>query len=99
MAGMDGMTEPPFLSMSRLGCGLEMIGSLGDDQRFGFDWNAQQHYIGAIFTYTISSSWSVRLEPAFGLSEVSDHFMLRTGVAYMFVPYSPNATEEANEHF
>ena len=84
MAGMDGMTEPPLLSMSRLGYGMEMFGALGDDRRFGFDWNAQQHYLGAVLTYAISSSWSIRLEPAFGLSDISDHFILRTGVAYMF---------------
>ena len=29
MAGMDGMTEPPMLSVSRLGYGLEMIGAMG----------------------------------------------------------------------
>ncbi len=99
MEAMAGMTATPALSFDRLGYGLEIIGALGDDQRFGFHWNAQQQYFGAVLTYDLSSGWSVRLEPAFGLSEVSDHFMLRTGVAYMFVPYSPNATEEANEHF
>jgi hypothetical protein len=81
---MGDMIEPPAFSMSRLGYGLEMIGALGDNRRFGFDWNAQQQYLGAVLTYAISSRWSVRLEPAFGLSDVSDPFMLRTGLAYMF---------------
>jgi hypothetical protein len=93
MAGMDGMTEPPMLSISRLGYGLEMIGALGNNERFGFYWNAQQHYIGAVLTYAISSSWSARLEPAFGLSDVSDHFILRTGVAYMFGSSSSKVME------
>lgn len=32
-------------------CGLEMAGALGNDHRFGFDWNAQQRYLGAVFMY------------------------------------------------
>jgi hypothetical protein len=93
MEGMSDMTEPPVLSLSRLGYGLEMIGALGDNQRFGFDWNAQQHYLGVVLTYAISPSWSVRLEPAIGLSDVSDPFMLRTGVTFMLGTSSSKATE------
>ena len=99
MAGMAGMAAPPALSLSRLGYGLEMIGALGDEHRFGFDWNAQQHYLGAVLSYVISSSWSARFEPAFGLSDVSDHFMLRMGMAYMFGPSSPKVREKADGHF
>jgi hypothetical protein len=84
MAGMADMAVPPALSMSRLGYGLEMIGALGDNERFGFYWSAQQHYLGPVVTYDFSSRWSVRIEPAVGLSNVSDPFMLRMGVAYMF---------------
>jgi hypothetical protein len=84
MSGMAGTASPPPLSMSRLGYGVEMIGALGDGERFGFYRNAQQHYIGPVFMYDISPRWSVRLEPAFGLSKVSDPFMLRAGVAYTF---------------
>lgn len=84
MGEMSRMNEPPVLSINRLGYGLEIIGALGNNRQFGFDWNAQQHYLGAVLMYTISSSWSLRFEPAFGLSNVSDPFMLRTGLAYMF---------------
>src|ERR1035437_741088 len=84
MEGMTDMTSPPTLSISRLGYGLEMIGALGDNHRFGFNWNSQQHYLGAVLQYTISSGWSVRVEPSFGLSDVSDPFILRTGLAFMF---------------
>jgi hypothetical protein len=94
MAGMAAMPAPPALSKSRLGYGVEMIGALGDNERFGFYRNAQQHYIGAVFTYDLSPRWSVRVEPAFGLSNVSDRFMLRTGVAYIFRPHGPKATEK-----
>ncbi|HEX7613968.1 MAG TPA: hypothetical protein VF554_01700 [Thermoanaerobaculia bacterium] len=84
MAGMADMAAPPALSMSRLGYGLEMIGALGDNERFGVYWSSQQHYLGPVFTYDLSSRLSVRLEPAVGLSNVSDPFMLRMGVAFMF---------------
>jgi len=86
MEDMATVNAPPALSLSRLGYGFEMIGALGNNHRFGFHWNDQQHYLGAVLQYTISSHWSVRLEPSFGLSHVSDPFMLRTGLAYMFGP-------------
>lgn len=94
-AGMADMTAPPALSASRFGYGVEMIGALGDNQRFGFYWNAQQHYLGPVLTYAISPRWSVRVEPALGLSNVSDPFMLRMGVAYVFAPHGANTTEKA----
>ena len=84
MEGMADMTAPPALSISRLGYGLEMIGALGNNHRFFSNLDAQQHYLGAVLQYTISSHWSLRIEPTVGLSKVSDLFMLRTGLAYMF---------------
>jgi hypothetical protein len=81
---MAGMAARPALSVSRLGCGLEMIGALGNSRRFGFYWVEQQHYLGPVFTYDISSRWSARLEAAAGLTRASDPILLRTGVSYMF---------------
>ena len=98
MAGMGNMSAPPKLSMSRLGYGLEMIGALGDNERFGFYWNAQQHYLGPVLTYNTSSRSSVRLEPVFGLTDVSDPFVLRMGMAYMFGPSSSKAGQKAHGH-
>jgi len=92
-AGMAGMAATPALSGGRLGWGIEMIGALGDNKRFGFYWKTQQHYLGPVFTYDISSRWSARLQPAFGLSGVSDPFVLRTGVSYMFMPGGDKAAE------
>jgi len=91
MAGMTDMAAPPALSRSRFGYGLEMIGALGNEERFGFYWRSQQHYLGPVLTYALSPRWSVRVEPAFGLSAVSDPFMLRLGVACMFGPRGANA--------
>ena len=94
---MSGMpeTEPPPLSMRRLGYGFEMIGALGDNQRLGFYWGTQQQYLGPVFSYALSHRWSVRLEPAFGLSNVSDPFVLRMGVARTFGPRGAAAAGHA----
>jgi hypothetical protein len=92
------MATPRAPSRDRFGYGLEMIGALGDNERFGFYWSTQQHYLGPVFTYAPSPRWSVRLEPAFGLSDVSDPFMLRTGVAYTFGPQGPKAMKKAQPH-
>ena len=81
---MKTMAAPPFVSRQRLGYGLEMTGALGGNTRFGFDWPRQQQYLGPVFTYALSPNWSFRVEPEFGLSNVSDAFVLRTGVTYMF---------------
>lgn len=82
MAGMSKMKAPPTLSLKRLGYGVEMIGALGNTHHFGFDWQREQQYVGPVFSYNLSNHWTVHLEPAFGLSEVSDPFMLRMGVGY-----------------
>ena len=85
MAGMAGMADksaPPAFSSRRLGYGLEMIGALGNTDQFGFDFSHQQHYVGPAFSYAVSPHWSVNVEPAFGLSGVSDPFVLRMGLGY-----------------
>ena len=85
MADMPDMAKPsapPMLSSRRLGYGLEMIGALGDTSQFGFDWKKQQHYLGPVFSYSLSRNWSVHAEPAFGLSAVSDPFVFRMGIGY-----------------
>ena len=86
MKGMKGMgrkpVAPPELSFQRLGYGLEMVGGLGDTQQFGFFWRREQQYLGPVFSYSIAPDLRFRLEPTFGLSSVSDHFVLRMGLDY-----------------
>ena len=82
MAGMADKSAPPVFSLQRLGYGLEMIGALGNTDRFGFDWPRQQQYVGPAFSYAASRHWSVQVEPAIGLSGVSDPFVLRMGLGY-----------------
>jgi hypothetical protein len=82
MANMPSKEVPRLFSFQRLGYGLEMIGALGNTHQFGFDWQRQQHYVGPVFSYSLSKHWTIHLEPAFGLSNVSDPFVLRMGVGY-----------------
>lgn len=87
MAGMAGMPKqdaPPVFLLQRLGYGLEMMGALGNTHQFGFDWQRQQQYLGPVFSYSVSKHWTVLVAPTFGLSGVSDPFMLRMGAAYSF---------------
>ncbi len=82
MAGMPGEKATPALSLARLGYGLEMMGALGNTHEFGFRWQREQQYLGPVFSYSLSKRWTVHVEPSFGLSDVSDPFMLRMGVGY-----------------
>ncbi len=86
MSGTNGMRSkpiaPPRLSSRRLGYGVEMMGGLGDTQQFGFFWHREQQYLGPVFSYSLAPNWRFRLEPTFGLSSVSDHFVLRMGLDY-----------------
>ena len=81
---MKTMAAPSFVSGQRLGYGVEMTGALGNNTQFGFDWPRQQQYVGPVFSYALSQNWSFRVEPEVGLSNVSDPFVLRMGVTYMF---------------
>ncbi len=58
------------------------MGALGNTNQFGFDWPREQQYLGPVFSYALSHGWSFRLEPTFGLSDVSDRFVLRMALGY-----------------
>ena len=85
MADMPGMANenvPPRLSLRRLGYGIEMMGSLGNMEQFGFDWQRQQQYVGPVFSYVVAKHWTAHVESTFGLSGVSDPFVLRLAIGY-----------------
>jgi hypothetical protein len=81
MPGMPAASAPPLLSVQRLGYGVEMLGALGDTHQFGFHNALQQHYVGTVFTYAVSPHWNLTVAPVFGLSAVSDPFVLRLGLS------------------
>jgi hypothetical protein len=76
------MPAPPAISLRRLGYGLEMMGALGSNHQFGLYWHTEQQYLGPVFRYALSPQLALRLEPVFGLSSVSDPFVLRIGLEY-----------------
>ncbi len=80
--GMASMNAPRLFSLRRLGYGIEMMGALGSADQFGFDWQRQQQYAGPVFSYAVSPHWTVHVEPAVGLSDVSDPLVLRMGIGY-----------------
>jgi hypothetical protein len=85
MDGMPGMAEnvtPRGLSFRRLGFGIEAMGALGNQHQFGFYWSREQHYLGPLFSYTLSASWNAHAGLAIGLSDVSDPSVLRLGLGY-----------------
>lgn len=82
MAAAPKTEAPPMFSLQRLGYGLEMMGALGNTHQFGFDWQRQQQYLGPVFSYTVSKHWTAHIESLFGLSNVSDPFVLRMGIGY-----------------
>jgi hypothetical protein len=83
MAMVKNKTKaPPVFSFQRLGYGIEMMGALGNTDQFGFDWQRQQQYVGPVFSYSISKNWTAHVEPASGLSEVSDPLVFRMGIGY-----------------
>ena len=84
MSGMSGMAKASASPTDRLGYGIEMLGALGGANRFGIYPDEEQHYIGPLITYDLSPRWSLRAATAIGLTKVSDPFVLRLGVAYMF---------------
>ena len=84
MSGMTGMAKSPPSPIDRPGYGVEMLGALGDGHRFGVYPDEEQHYIGPVITYDLSPRWSLRAGAACGLTTMSDPFVLRLGVAYMF---------------
>lgn len=80
---------PPLISTERFGYGLEMIGALGNTDRFGFYWHREQQYAGPVFCYRLGRNWTFRAEPAFGLSDVSDRIVLRMGIGYSIERIAP----------
>jgi hypothetical protein len=82
MTGMANMNVPPRLSLQRLGYGIEMMGALGNTKQFGFDWQRQQLYAGPVLSYVVAKRWTAHVESTFGLSGVSDPFVLRLGIGY-----------------
>jgi hypothetical protein len=65
------------------GVGMEIFGALGDTKSFGLRPARQQHYLGPILMYHVSSHLMVHAQLALGLSKASDH-LGRVNIGYEF---------------
>jgi len=60
--------------------GLEMYGGLGSTE--GFAGTDQRHYLAPVVGWTLSGRTSVKASLGLGLTDTSDRYLLRFGVAY-----------------
>ncbi len=63
--------------------GLEVFGALGDTRAFGLSLPRQEHYLGPILMYHVTSRLMVHAQLALGLSAASDH-IARVNIGYEF---------------
>lgn len=59
--------------------GAEMYGGLGDRHSFGL--RDTSHYLAPVAGWNLSSGWTLRLSPGFGLNDNGHKFLLRWGVS------------------
>ena len=62
--------------------GVEMYGGLGTTSSFGL--YKTSHYLAPVVAWNLSSDWTIRLSPGFGLNDNSHRFLLRWGVSREF---------------
>lgn len=66
-----------------VGYGIEFYGAVGDSQKFDVRPSRQEHYLGPIFMYHLSSNVMTHVQLAIGLSRASDN-LVRFNVGYEF---------------
>jgi hypothetical protein len=60
--------------------GLEVYGGLGSTEGFGS--GAQRHYLAPVLGWHVTPRTTIRASAGFGLTQASDHTLLRVGVSY-----------------
>ena len=65
------------------GVGIELYGALGDTKSFGLAPSRQEHYLGPILMYHLTSRLMMHAQLAFGLSKASDN-LVRLNFGYDF---------------
>jgi len=60
--------------------GLEIYGGLGTHEHFGL--TGTSHYLAPTLSWTLTNGATVKVSPAFGLTENSSGPLLRFGVSY-----------------
>jgi hypothetical protein len=64
--------------------GVEVYGGLGTTKGFGVD--GTRHYVAPVLAWRTSERSTLKASVGFGLTEASDHALLRVGWAYEFTP-------------
>jgi len=62
--------------------GVEAYGGLGSSMERGLDETL--HFIAAVTGWRVTPRSTLKVSTAFGLTDVSDRFLLRVGYAYEF---------------
>jgi hypothetical protein len=78
-----GGGECPCGHAGGVGVGLELYGALGDTKSFGLDPARQEHYLGPILMYHLTSRLMMHTQLAIGLSTASDN-LVRLNFGYDF---------------
>jgi hypothetical protein len=60
--------------------GVEAYGGLGSTEGFGSD--EQRHYLAPVIGWHVTPRTTIKASAAFGLTQASDHALLRVGVSY-----------------
>jgi len=78
-----GAAKCPCGHAGMVGLGIELYGALGDTKAFGLSASRQEHYLGPILVYHISSQWMVHTQLAIGLTKASDN-LVRLNLGFEF---------------
>lgn len=73
----------PCAHAGMVGLGIELYGGLGDSKAFGLRPARQEHYLGPILMYHLSSRWMFHTQLAIGLTKASDN-LARLNFGYEF---------------
>ena len=85
-----GVSRPLALAASPMPCrfclenfvaGAEWYGGLGTHERFGLP-GGTSHYLAPTLAWQLPDGPTLRISPSFGLTQASNRFLLRFGVAY-----------------
>jgi hypothetical protein len=81
---LGGMARgtPCRVCPENLRMGAEIYGGLGSTE--GFAGSEQRHYLAPVVSWRFANQWLARGSLGFGLTDASDHALLRFGIAYEF---------------
>jgi hypothetical protein len=81
---LGGLATPTACRLCRenVSIGAELYGGLGSTE--GFNRSEQRHYVAPVISWRLSGQAAIKGSVGFGLSQTSDRYLVRLGVAYEF---------------